>query len=155
MVNKIKVLYHLGLTLTGILFLSFCLSGQILHRKINTFNSAGEKDGLWITRFTGDTNVISSRAHYKEGYEKGVCKHYHPNGMMRIKWRYFENRIRVKYYGETRQLELKGWSMIDRSTVQIHYYWHGKWKYFDESRKLINVANYENGAEVQTHNSND
>lgn len=155
MVKKIKVLYHLGLTLTGILFLSFGLSGQILHRKINTFNSDGEKDGLWITRFPGDTNVISSRVHYKDGNEKGVCKHYHPNGVMRIKWRYMENRIRVKYFSEARQLELKGWSKIDRSTSIIHYYWHGKWKYFDENRKLINVAIYENGEEVLTRKSED
>ena len=151
--SKMNGINRLGLTLFGILLLSFSLSGQILHRKMNAYNSEGKKDGLWITPFPNDSSQISSREHYKDGYEKGVCKHYHSNGVIRIKWRYYKNRIRAKYFSEARQLELKGWSKIDWTTPQIHYYWHGKWKYFDENRKLINVAWYENGDEVLTNSS--
>jgi|WetSurMetagenome_2_1015567.scaffolds.fasta_scaffold379126_2 antitoxin component YwqK of YwqJK toxin-antitoxin module len=125
--------------------------GQLFHQKINTYNSDGKKDGLWITYFNEDDEekkIVSSREHYKDGIEAGVCKHYHSNGNIRLKWRYYKNRVRAKYYYENRQLEEKGWARVDWDEREIHYYWHGKWKFFDTQRRLIRVGFYVNGEEV-------
>jgi antitoxin component YwqK of YwqJK toxin-antitoxin module len=135
------------------MFVCLCLSsfGQLIHRKLNAYAPNGKKVGLWITYFNEDEEekkLVSSRVHYKEGYETGVCKHYYSNGNIRLKWRYYQNRIRAKYYSEDRQIEQKGWSKIDWSEKQIHYYWHGKWKFFDDHRKLIRVGFYQNGEEI-------
>jgi antitoxin component YwqK of YwqJK toxin-antitoxin module len=129
--------------------------GQLFHQKINTYNTDGKKDGLWITYFNEDNKekkLVSSRVHYKEGYETGVCKHYHSNGNIRLKWRYFKSRIRAKYYFEDGKIEQKGWSKIEWNEKDTHYYWEGKWKFFDIHRKLIRVAWYKDGQEVLENN---
>jgi len=54
----------------------------------------------------------------------------------------------VKYYDESRALEQKGWAVIDYNEIDTHYYWQGKWKYYNDKRKLFKVSYYENGEEV-------
>jgi hypothetical protein len=63
---------------------------------------------------------------------------------------YYKNRIRVKYYFENGRLDHKGLSKIDYSGQDKHYYWHGKWKFFDNERSLNRTAIYENGKEIES-----
>jgi antitoxin component YwqK of YwqJK toxin-antitoxin module len=124
------------------------LSGQLFHHKINTNNSDGKKDGLWVTYYNGENKLVQSREHYKDGIETGVCKHYYSNGNIRLKWRYYKNLVKAKYYFENGNLEQKGWSRIEWTAADVHYYWHGQWKFFDEKRKLIRKAFYQYGEEI-------
>jgi len=122
--------------------------GQFLQSKINLLNDNGSREGLWIEYYDKENNIISSKIRYKNGYQTGKCTFYHPNGQRRLKWHYYNNRIRAKYYFENGRLDQKGWSKIDYSGQDTHYYWHGKWKFFDDHRKLIRVGFYQNGEEI-------
>ena len=64
---------------------------------------------------------------------------------MRLKLNWRGKRIKMKYYDIERKIEQKGWATIDSNKKNIHFYWHGKWKYFDDRRKLIKVCLYQNG----------
>lgn len=122
--------------------------GQFRQPKINLLNDNGSREGLWIDYYDEENNIISSKIRYKNGNQTGICKFYHPNGNRRLKWHYYNNRIRVKYYFENGRLDQKGWSKIDYSGQDTHYYWHGKWKFFDDHRKLIRIGFYQNGEEI-------
>lgn len=135
------------LLLAFILYATFSHS-QLFKRQINLYDENGQRKGLWITYWDEEKKTPMSVSRFQNGYETGVCKEYHQNGNLRLKFRYHRNRIRVKYYDKNRKLENKGWSVIEYNEVDIHYYWHGKWEYYDVNRKLIKIAYYMKGEEL-------
>ena len=136
-----------------VLIVSFSLFSTITYsqffkRQINKYDENGKPKGLWITYWDETEKIPMSVASYKNGYEAGVSKEYHQNGNLRLKFRYHKSRMRVKYYDENRKLERKGWSVIEYNEADTHYYWHGKWKFYNKKGKLDMVAWYQNGKEV-------
>jgi len=129
-------------------FNSTILYCQLLKRHKNQYDENGQRKGLWITYWDEEEKIPMSVARFNNGHETGVSKEYHQNGNLRLKFRYYRNRIRVKYYDENRKLEQKGWSVIEYNADDTHYYWHGKWKFFTENRKLIRISHYLNGKEI-------
>ncbi|MCD4697539.1 MAG: hypothetical protein K8S16_15025 [Bacteroidales bacterium] len=127
------------------IFISVNLQAQLFSKKLNNFNEEGLKEGLWKIYWDEEKNVPMSKAHYKDGRETGVNKEYHISGKLRLKSRYDKKRIRVKYYYENRKLDKKGWAIMEYNENDIHYYWHGKWKYYNENGKLIKIADYRKG----------
>lgn len=126
---------------------SYC---QFFGKNKNKYDENGNRKGLWITYWDDEEKTPMSVARFKNGYEAGVSKEYHQNGNLRLKFRHHKNRLRVKYYYEDRKLERKGWSVIDYNEADTHYYWHGKWKFFNENRKLNLVSHYLDGKEVSS-----
>lgn len=124
--------------------------GQILKRHINQYDENGKRKGLWLSYWDEEEKIPMSVATFKNGYETGVCKEYHQNGKLRLKFRYHGNRIRVKYYDINRKIEQKGWSIISYNEVDIHYYWHGKWKFYNEKGKVERISLYEKGREISS-----
>lgn len=155
-ISKIKYKALTGISMYKIwwvLLLSFFISttisyGQFLKREKNQYDDNGKRKGLWISYWDDEEKIPMSVATYKDGYEVGVSKEYHQNGNLRLKFRYNINRIRVKYYDEERKLEQKGWSVIEYNEVDTHYYWHGKWKFYDKKGKLERIGTYEKGEEI-------
>ena len=121
---------------------------QFFKRQINKYDENGKRRGLWITYWDDNEKIPMSSATYKDGYETGVSKEFHQNGNLRLKFRYHKNRIRVKYYDVNRNLEQKGWSVLEYNKEDTHYYWHGEWKFYSEKRKLIKTGHYINGEEM-------
>jgi len=137
----------------GIIFLFFvflCNSSfsQFYKRKINRYDENGRRTGIWRTYWDDDKKIPMSKVRFKDGYETGVSREYRQKGIMRLKYRYYKNRLRVKHYSENGKLEAKGWAHMEYNEQDTHFYFHGKWKYFDERRKLIRIRWYENGHEV-------
>jgi antitoxin component YwqK of YwqJK toxin-antitoxin module len=128
---------------------AFSVQGQIFSKKVNRLDESGKRTGKWITYWDEEEKIPMSYATYKDGREHGVSKEYHNNGRLRLKFRYRKDRIRVKYYTRERKLEQKGWSRLEYNAEDTHYYWHGKWKFYDTTRrKIIRVSHYEFGEEV-------
>ena len=123
-------------------------AGQFWKRKLNRLDEEGRRTGKWITYWDEEEKIPMSKARFERGREVGVSKEYHANGNLRLKFRYQRDRIRVKYYSQDRKLEQKGWSVIEYNVNDTHYYWHGKWKFYDTDRKLQRVSHYSNGEEV-------
>ncbi|MCB2219747.1 MAG: hypothetical protein KQI35_05065 [Bacteroidetes bacterium] len=123
---------------------------QLFTRKYNQFGDDGLKSGKWISYWDETEKIPMSKANYKQGREVGVSKEYHLNGKIRLKFRYQRDRIRVKYYSENRVLEQKGWARMEYSADDIHFYWHGLWKFYDPDRKLIRKTLYQYGEEIIT-----
>ena len=125
---------------------------QLFNKPLNQTDEKGHRVGKWISYWDEGNNIVMSMAIYKDGRETGVSKEYHMNGKLRLKFRYQKNRIRVKYYDESRRLEQKGWAVMKFEEKDLHYYWHGKWKFYDSNRKLNRLSLYEFGEEIGTVN---
>lgn len=130
------------------LLLTWPLHAQLFKKRLNRVDENGNRKGKWITYWDDMKKVPMSKATFSNGRETGVSKEYHVNGNLRLKFRHYNDRIRVKYYNTERKLEQKGWSVLEYNAEDTHYYWHGKWKFYDSNRKLQRVAYYENGEEV-------
>lgn len=144
MSNLIKYLLAVSL-----LLLSLPGLAQFFKKQGNRVDEQGKRKGVWKSYWDEEDKVPMSMARYKDGREVGVSKEYHINGKLRLKFRHQNGKIRVKYYDEDRRLEQKGWSVIEYNEEETRYYWHGKWKFYDENRKLVRIACYEQGAEVE------
>ncbi|HPE55983.1 MAG TPA: hypothetical protein P5514_04325 [Bacteroidales bacterium] len=121
---------------------------QLFNKKVNRFGEDGLKTGKWITYWDEEEKVPMSIARFDHGKEIGVSKEFHQNGELRMKFRHQKDRIRVKYYSNERKLEQKGWARMEYSKDNVRYYWHGKWKFYNDKRKLVRVTMYQNGEEV-------
>ncbi len=123
-------------------------TGQFWKKKLNQVDESGRRKGKWITYWDDEKKIPMSMARFKDGREVGVSKEYHANGNLRLKFRHQKDRIRVKYYSQERKIEQKGWSVIEYSEVDTHYYWHGKWKFYDANRKIERISYYSKGEEI-------
>lgn len=141
---KISILFII------IQFMVLPSSGQLFNRKINAFGEDGLKTGKWITYWDDAKKIPMSKGKYEHGREVGVSKEYLKDGTIRLKFRYCHNGIRVKYYTPDRKLEQKGWAQMEYSEKDVHFYWHGKWKFYDTNRKLNRISWYENGQEIDS-----
>lgn len=122
---------------------------QFFKRKLNAYNTNGQRTGLWLTYWDDEMKIPMSQVFYKNGYEDRVSKEFHQNGKLRLKFRHYsENRMRVKFYHENRKLESKGWAIMEYNKEDTHFYYHGKWKYYNQNRRLIKIGSYEYGSEV-------
>lgn len=127
------------------LLLPLITSAQVFKRKVNTSDENGKRQGLWLSYWDEEEKTLMTKYHFKNGHETYICKEFHSNGKTRLKFRYYKNRIRVKYFDENKQLTQKGWAKWNLTEKDLHYYWEGKWKFYDEKKKLIRVEIWELG----------
>lgn len=137
-----------SLFIIAVLLFSIASQAQLFNKKTNQYGEDKKRTGKWITYWDEEDKVPMSVARYKSGREVGVSKEYLSNGIMRLKFRYHKTRMRAKYYFPNGKLEQKGWAVMEYNEKDTHFYWHGKWKFFDENRKVIRRALYQNGEEV-------
>ena len=123
------------------------LQAQLFKKKINQYGEDKKRTGWWISYWDDEEKIFMSKVKFEAGEEIATSKEYYQNGNIRLKFRYQKTRTRVKYYSEDRKLEQKGWSVLEYNKKDTHYYWHGKWKFYNEKRKLVRTAIYQNGAE--------
>jgi len=95
-----------------------------------------------------DSTILNTKGQYRDGMPYKTWRYYHKNGKKRMKVKYGD-RLKIKYFKESGQLDKKGYAILDLDPANIHFYWQGTWKYFDERRKLYRIALFENGIETK------
>ena len=140
--NKISVIILLLLFTTVV-------NAQFWKKKINQFDDDGLRIGKWIEYWDNAHEHISASGRFVNGDPVGKWKYYHYDGKRRLKFKYQNDRIKVKYYHESGRLDHKGWARIEYTEKEIHYFWEGLWKYYSPKGKLIRIALYEGGEEKE------
>ncbi len=119
------------------------------------FGSAQEKeekppvrDGKYYEYWDKDSTRISACGHFCNGKPCKKWKYFHYNGKRRMKSKYGD-RIKLKYYRENGRRSEKGYAVLDRSSKAIHFYWQGKWKYYNKKGRLYRVVLFEKGEELK------
>lgn len=122
-------------------------AGQFWKRKVNQLDEKGNKHGYWIEYLDPEHSAISGKGWFEHGREARRWIHYHFNGKRRLKYKYLKEDIKVKYYYPNGRLEQKGHARIEYSEKDVHYYWHGEWRFYDEQRRLQKRMMYSEGVE--------
>jgi len=120
-------------------------SAQFWKRKVNQLDENGKKHGFWIEYMDSSHEDISGKGRFNHGRESGKWKHYHFNGKRRLKYKYKKDDIKVKYYYSNGRLEQKGRARIEYSEKDVHYFWEGEWRFYDEKRKLVKKMMFQDG----------
>ncbi len=123
------------------------VSSAFAQRKpYNQYNENGQPHGRFIYYYDRAEGIVNSSGRYKNGKPVGRWKTYHEDGGLYIRTRHFKNRAREVRFYPNGKLEKKGWSkLILDNPAEIRYYWHGKWKLYDENGKLFRVLIFHEG----------
>jgi hypothetical protein len=110
-----------------------------------------KREGLWIERYSIDS------AHYKS-----IGKYNNNNPVK--KWRYYLNDklikkekyrskgCKTKFYHQNRRTQAKGRTKIEEEK-QLHWYYSGTWKYYDNKGKLKTTREYRKGDLISEENN--
>jgi antitoxin component YwqK of YwqJK toxin-antitoxin module len=105
----------------------------------------GKKDGIWV--YQNKKTSIYSRGKYEQGVEVGVWKYYQGKKMWKRE-HYNGNVSDVKIYYPNKRISSKGQTQMDISDKEIHWYYTGDWKFYNEQGKLTEIRTYEKGKPI-------
>lgn len=124
------------LLLIGIL--SFC-SCRTTNQTVNK-----KREGIWIEKYAIDSAHYKSIGTYKNDDPVKKWKYY-LNGKLIKKQRYHKTYCKTKFFHKNRKTRAKGITRLDENPKEIHWYYSGIWKYYDNQRKLTITRNYDKG----------
>ena len=123
-------------------------NAQILRTKNNQYDDDRNRHGKWVEYWDKNQKDISGRGRYIHGKPTGKWLYFHYNGQRRLKCKYKKaNTLTIKYYDIFGQIEQKGNARIEFNEEGIHYFWEGKWKFYDTRHKIIRVSEFSKGEE--------
>lgn len=122
------------------------LPGQMLNR----FNKQGHRTGKWITYTDSTKTKKLAEGRYKDGNPVRKFKYYTMEGVLEREEITRFKVLKTTFYYPDGTRHFKGKARIDDKTDKIHYYFFGRWKYYDERGKLQKYCYYQKGALVRT-----
>ncbi|HSD05799.1 hypothetical protein [Flavobacterium sp.] len=126
------IIFFLTITLIG------CKTAPINQKENN------KRVGLWIEKYSIDTIEYKSVGKYKNGdpTKKWV---YYTGNVISKKEIYRKNKCIITYYNTNGTIQSKGKTKLVVTGPEIHWFYYGDWKYFDENGNHISTRKYENG----------
>lgn len=126
------------------------VAGTFFSQKINRLNKHGERHGVWITYNDKEKNSISIKGRYRNGRQVGSFYFYDPDGHLeRIEKNRFKKIHTTTYYSNGKKRS-KGKAKIQISAEKIHYFFYGKWRYYDTNGIAEKYVYYETGKIIKT-----
>ena len=122
--------------------------------KVKTTNQTVNKkrQGLWIENESIDSTYYQSVGRYKN--DELVKKwRYYVNGKLNKKERYYKEYCKIKFFYENRKKQATGITQSEQTTDGMHWYYSGKWKYYDQKRNLKTVRFYKKGTLISEVNN--
>jgi antitoxin component YwqK of YwqJK toxin-antitoxin module len=110
-----------------------------INQKINK-----KREGLWIENYAVDSAKYKSVGKYR--LDDPVKKwRYYLNGKIIKREKYKGNVCNTKNYFENGKIQSKGHTKTTTDNIEIHWFYDGEWKFFDEKGKLTLIRKYANG----------
>jgi len=109
--------------------------------------------GLWIEQYEMDSIRYKSIGEYKNGDPIKKWKYY-TNNKINKKEIYKKNRCIITFYNTNGTIQSKGKTKLIVTGPEMHWFYYGAWKYYDEKGNLITTKKYENGefvSEIKTN----
>ncbi|REG96467.1 toxin-antitoxin system YwqK family antitoxin [Flavobacterium aquicola] len=128
------------------LFIILCLTLSFIGCKTASINQKENKKriGLWIEEYSIDSTKYKSVGKYNN--DDPVKKwRYYTNGKISKKEIYRKNKCITTHYNPNGTIQSKGKTKLVVTGPEIHWFYYGEWKYFDENGNLISTRKYENG----------
>jgi len=119
-----------------------------LHRTTNQKDAQGRRTGRWINYWNDSLKIKMYDGYFKDDRETRTCRFYHYNGKVSARFRYRGNHINVKFWEPDGRVIQKGRSILILTPDSVAYYYHGKWKFYDENERLIRESVFDRGRET-------
>jgi len=103
-----------------------------------------QREGLWIENYNLDSTQYKSVGKYQNGDPIKKWRYY-LNSKIIKKEKYKQNLCYTTFYHKNGKIESKGKSKLESSGKNIHWFYFGDWKFFDEKGKLILIRKYDTG----------
>lgn len=122
----------------------------IFYAQKNNLNKKGQRSGKWVTYLDSAKKIKSSEGRYRNGEPKGKFYYYTDEGVLERKETSRFSKLKTTTYYSNHTIRSKGNARIEILPDKIHYYYYGKWRYYDINGNLEKYCYYENGNLVQT-----
>lgn len=135
------------------LFSIFLCTTFLLGCKPHLINQKIEKkkQGAWIEEYTEDSTYYKSYEYYKDDQPVKKWKSY-INGKIYKTEKYKNGICTVKYYHPNGKLQSKGKTSVEIDSVETHWFYFGKWKFYSDKGKLTDIRKYNKGNLVSEQN---
>jgi hypothetical protein len=117
---------------------------------MNRFNKHGQRTGHWITYSDSSKTKKLVDGYYRNGNPKGKFYFYTMDGVLERREVSRFGILKTRLYYPDGTLRFKGQARIEDTKEKVHYYFYGKWKYYDEQGELLKYCYYEKGRLVKT-----
>lgn len=139
------LMHNLGLTvIVFALFFYSCSSGK----KINQIKN-GQQHGLWITYADAGKKIILNKGRFKNGIPQGKWVYNNTKGQLDRKEVYRGKKIKIKHFHGNGKCAVSGKAELVNEENKLHFYYYGKWKYYDENGRHEKTALFEKGRLVK------
>jgi antitoxin component YwqK of YwqJK toxin-antitoxin module len=125
-------MFRIFVLIISILFLS-------CNAKINQ-TKQGKEHGKWIIK--SDNDLWKGR--YRDGAEIGTWKSF-TNGRLYKKERFRKNASYIVFYYSNGKIKSCGKANMISNEQEIHWFYNGKWNYYNENGELIETKVYDKG----------
>ena len=99
------------------------------------------REGRWITIDTLDV-IYTIKGRYKKGIEIGAWRHFSNDRIVR-KEKYSKNGIcKIIFYHPNGKIMKKGNTKMENTTNETHWYYFGKWRFYNTKGGLDSVSVY-------------
>ncbi len=127
------------------LFMFFFLTLISCKNEVNQYQTVRKnvklKTGKWVKKDDYPDQKYVSIGKYKKGEKTGVWKVY-LNGALYQKDKFKDSITRTKFYYPDGKILKKGVSKTIEDHQTILWYYHGKWKFYDDNGKLEYIKTY-------------
>jgi antitoxin component YwqK of YwqJK toxin-antitoxin module len=103
-----------------------------------------KKQGVWIEEYSEDSTHYKSYEYYKDDQPVKKWKSY-SNGKIYKTEKYKNGICTVKYYHQNGKLQSKGKTNVEIDSVETHWFYFGKWKFYSDKGKLTDIRKYNKG----------
>ncbi|MBY0243889.1 MAG: hypothetical protein K2Q03_00385 [Sphingobacteriaceae bacterium] len=104
----------------------------------------GNREGKWITIDTLDY-IYVTKGRFRKGNEVGTWRDY-CNGKLVKKEKYRKNTSSITYYYLNGKIMKKGKTKTDNDGLSYHWYYYGKWHFYNANGKLDSIKTYKKRA---------
>ena len=111
--------------------------------KINRVKN-NERHGKWIDYNQVEDVNYKSIGRYKNGIEKGTHKQF-ANKKLYRKEKYKNGICETTYYHPNGKIMSQGKTQLEITEKEMHWYYQGDWKFFDDKENLLGIKTYEKG----------
>ena len=111
--------------------------------KINRVKN-NERHGKWIDYNKVQDVNYKSIGRYKNGIERGTHKQF-ANKKLYRKEKYKKGICQTTYYHPNGKIISQGKTQLEITEKEMHWYYQGDWKFFDEQGNLLGIKTYEKG----------
>lgn len=119
-----------------ILTLSACRTNRVKNN---------ERVGKWVEFDTIDGKIYKSIGRFQDGLGKGTHRQYLDKKIVR-KEKYKNGICHTTYYYENGKIMTEGTTKMVLTEKEIHWFYSGDWKFYDETGQLQGIRTYEDGA---------